>query len=179
MLVDGKPALLGRPDGHLVVLPFVYGMLNNTTLLWASDEAHYVHTIELDAYNPYAYGQMLQSLWNRHGDLIVVEQDVVPDKRAVTQFLECGELWCACPYHVSGKVYGRVLGCTKYSAKLQAEHPNLMWQAASNLGGTLRLAHWRQLNEAIIRQLDIRHIALHEHDIPAAHLHDYEAFPDA
>ena len=179
MLIHGSLKWNDDGDGYMIVLPYVYGRLNANTTLWASNEQHRVHTVELDAYNPFAYGQMLQSLWNRHGDLIVVEQDVVPHDDAVTQFLGCQDPWCTCPYKVNGVMYGRVLGCTKYSAKLQDEHPNLMWQAASNLGGTLRLAHWRQLNEAIIRQLDLRHIPLHEHPMPAEHLHDYEAFPDA
>lgn len=179
MIIGQQPDPYSRHDDYVIVLPHVFGMLNQHTMSWAHDESHRVHAVQLDAYNPYAYGQMLQSIWNRHGHLMVVEQDVVPTDDAVTDMLECDQDWCTQPYPVNGMVYGRVLGCTRFSAKLQAQYPYLMWQAASNLGGSLRLAHWRQLNEAIIRQLDINRINLHQHGGQAAHHHDYGVFPDA
>lgn len=177
MLYEGPPPYPPEHNDYAIVIPHVYGGLHTYTALWARASEHRIHAVLLERYNPYAYGQMLQSLWNRHGDLIVVEQDIVPPQGAIEGFLACESDWCTHGYLIDGVEHSQVLGCARFSKRLQADHPRLLWQAASNVGGQRRLAHWQQLNEQIIRELKMARTALHLHPGAALHLHDYADYP--
>lgn len=177
MLIEGPPHYPPETTDHAIVIPHVYQGLHPYTATWARESDHQVHAVLLERYNPYAYGQMLQSLWNRHGHLIVIEQDVVPPPDAIEGFLTCGSDWCTHGYLIDGVQHSQVLGCTRFSAELQDQHPRLMWHAASNVGGQRRLAHWQQLNEQITRGLKMAGATLHVHPGAATHLHDYADYP--
>ncbi len=82
-------------------------------------------TIPLDPGDEYAYWQVLAAWWGK-GDLLVIEQDIVIGPGTVASMGACEGRsdWCAAPYPVYAGYEGlneRALGCTRFSARLQAE----------------------------------------------------------
>ena len=74
----------------------------------------------------YAYWRTIAANWNTGEDLIIIEQDVELQPGVMDSFKECTKDWCAIPYEVKTRdgiqsVAIGALGCTRFSAKLQAE----------------------------------------------------------
>jgi hypothetical protein len=75
---------------------------------------------------PYAYRDAIRQHWTGVRDLVVIEQDIQITDRVIPSFRKrCRHDWCVFSYQgppANGHLY-RSLGCTKFSAKLQREHP--------------------------------------------------------
>lgn len=168
----------GREDETLILVPHVEGMLRPETQAWAKGLDATVALPLLDRTNTHAYGEMLYQHWAGQRDLVIVEQDVVPPDHAVERFNACSMPWCTHPYLIEDYVGDMVLGCTRFTARLQRQLPHLMWHAARNLGGLRQPTPWYSLNEQIIRYLQINRIPVHPHTPPATHLHDYRRPPN-
>lgn len=86
--------------------------------------------VPLDPGDEHAYWKALAQWWDRpHGsDLLVIEQDIVIGPQTVRGMEACRGTsdWCAAPYPVYEGHAGlneRALGCTRFSARLQAAVP--------------------------------------------------------
>ncbi len=81
-------------------------------------------TVWLDSEDDFAYWRELARWWGR-GDLLVIEHDVVIGPGTVAAMRACAGLsdWCAAPYPAYqgySLCNERALGCTRFSARLQA-----------------------------------------------------------
>ena len=139
-----------------------------------SDVAHRVLAAEgvdhevrmVDGY--LGYGELLAELWSEGGGLVVVEHDVAPWAGALTQLADCEADWCQFRYPKDGGALVRGLGCTKFSARLMVEYPDLpsawlgtAWQGLDGAVGTA-------VGEALRAEQPER-FPLCRHDPPVAH----------
>jgi hypothetical protein len=77
------------------------------------------------------YWHAIRARWTGDDDLVIIEQDNVITAEVLPSFAECDEPWCCFSYlgppglDLDGSGAGRVLmkslGCTKFSADLQAK----------------------------------------------------------
>jgi hypothetical protein len=163
------------PATAQIVVPCVAGMLHQETITAVCDTGLSVTFQLIPADDPYAYGRVFASWWNRGQDLIWVEQDMVPDQLFVKRFTACDRPWCTHPYFCDSPVPAYGLGVCRFTSKMQAAVPSLGEQAARD--HTLRpyTMHWKALNERVIN------LGLHFgykpclHTPAAGHLHDYGA----
>lgn len=76
--------------------------------------------------NPFAYGDVLRTLWRWPGEFVLVEQDVVPPPGAIAQLFTCDMPWCTHP-HWMGDHYGTsTTGLVRWSLGLRENLPALM-----------------------------------------------------
>jgi hypothetical protein len=176
--INPHRALPARYRPPTILVPFVDGMLRPETRDWAAAQEPYATCYQLERTHTGAYGELLLAHWGAGRDLVVIEQDIVPPELAVERFAACPMPWCTHPYLIQDTLHERVLGCVRFSAKLQQAFPHLMWQAARNYAGLRQASTWWQLNEQISRYLDIQRIPVHPHTPPATHLHDYREASD-
>lgn len=81
----------------------------------------------------YGYGDLIAELWAEGRGFIIVEHDVAPWCGAVEQLGLCDRDWCMFHYPKHGGSLTRGLGCTKFSDRLVAGHPELSegWSSTS------------------------------------------------
>jgi len=126
-----------------IKIPYLEGMLAPETLLWAL-----ANNAELCPLEPgdESYYWAFREWWldPEPGDLIIVEQDIVPPENVVFDFTTCPEHWCASWYELhpvteDGRDYSQAipfgwgLGCTRFSAVLRREYPELADRAGEPL----------------------------------------------
>jgi len=92
----------------------------------------------------YAYWRALKKHWDSGDDLMLIEQDIGLRGGEVASFMACSENWCTYSYPYPGmpesfRLYCW-LGCTRYSAKLQA---------AIKMGATP--VKWNELDQLVLR----------------------------
>lgn len=76
---------------------------------------------------PTDYYDLLARLWREPGGFIIVEQDIVPWPGAIAQLATCSHDWCGFAYELStGVGVPGMLGCTRFSGRLTAEHPGVI-----------------------------------------------------
>jgi len=124
-------------------VPYLEGKLRPETFEWALR-----HNAELCQLGPTdeSYYWTFRGWWldPEPGDLVIVEQDIVPPPDALYSFARCPSHWCACWYELyptteHGKDYSQTipfgwgLGCTRFSEKLRREHPELADRAGELL----------------------------------------------
>jgi hypothetical protein len=158
------------PD-PIVVVPYVKDMLRGETAdavaAWGGRWCMY----PLDPADPYAYGQLLAGLWGRGGDLIIVEQDIVPAPGMIRDLLHCNGLWCSHWYHVGNGVYTTGLGLCKFSASLQQQLPEAGRYATVHPATGGGPVPWQGLDASIERVLSRRAVVQHIHEGKPTHLH--------
>src|ERR1035437_5239042 len=74
-----------------------------------------------------SYYWLLQAFWHRQEGVMVVEHDIVVNPDTIASLRACTEDWCGCPYQVGINI-GSWLGCTKFSPKFMARHPDVFDQ---------------------------------------------------
>jgi hypothetical protein len=80
----------------------------------------------------FEYGHLLEKLWVKQEDFLIIEHDIVIHEGLVEEFAECEEEWCSSPYTYFDQpvtTSGGGLGCTKFSIQLMYRWPTLMQQA--------------------------------------------------
>lgn len=71
-----------------------------------------------------AYWQLLRDLWRAGESFVLVEEDILPTRRAYNSLRHCPRSdWCVCPYRVNGVTDGG-LGFTRFSGALMRRHPD-------------------------------------------------------
>lgn len=154
----------------MIVVPHVAPMLRPETAIWAR---HYGATlVELPKDDHEAYWRLLAHHWRQPGDLVVVEQDIVPAPGVVDEMLTCNSLWCASPYWVTGRWLSDGLGCTRFSAGLKSAVPDLLERVGYDTGPDAPAKHWCLLDWRTSRLLRSLGHEPHEHE-RSTHLHTY------
>lgn len=160
-----------------VIVPYIRGMLEDATREWAEASGARLNPLYDD---PSAYWELLASEW-RYGEidapLVVVEHDVLPARGVVEAMQACPRPWCASPYQLGTGVWlDEGLGCTKFSAKLITDHPDLMEVVGRIDNDGMPARDWHRLDVRIARTLRDLGYAPHRHR-RSTHLHDYSKRP--
>jgi hypothetical protein len=154
----------------MIVVPYVAPMLRAETAIWARHAG--ATLIELPKGDNEAYWRLLAHHWTRPGDLVVVEQDIVPAPGVVGDMLACDQLWCASPYWVTGRWLIDGLGCTKFSSELKSAEPDLLTDVGAIASPDGPERAWWLLDDRLSRLLRSLDRQPHEHE-RSTHLHDY------
>lgn len=176
---------------NTVVVPYVVGRLHPETEQWANKFGAALHELSSDHDS---YWKALVGWWNLPGDLVVVEQDVVPAVDAVAQMVECPQLWCSSPYGVLGSSRSRTwvtydgitsvrhrpprvltsqpavlritdgLGCVKFSDRFKRSFPDSMVQAGEPRGDRRPHGYWGVTDTRLSKILRANGQAPHLHE---------------
>jgi hypothetical protein len=163
------------PGTAHIVVPYIPGMLHQETIDVVCGTGLPVTFQIIHEDDPYEYGRVFASWWNRGQDLIWVEQDVAPDGLFARRFQVCDRPWCTHQYPCDTNPFVYGLGVCRFTSKMQATAPGLGEQAAKD--HTLRpyTMHWTALNERVITLALHFGFKPHVHAPVAGHLHDYES----
>lgn len=154
-----------------VLLP--YTRLHPATARLADRHAEGHLRVRLSPGDDAAYWRLLAENWNRDGrDLAVIEQDIGITAGVLPGFAACREPWCGHPYHVAGRVIV-CLGCTRFTAELQAAEPDLLERVGEIGNDGLPAKDWRRLDVRLADELHRRGYEVHEHLPAVAHYHRY------
>jgi hypothetical protein len=178
----------------LIVVPYTPEKLYPETAQWAVDNNARMYDVSS---SPDAYYKALCKWWAEDGDLLIVEHDILPADGVVDEMLACLQPWCSSPYqlaHVSSALYSTIdgvtselfsqkivdhclagnksydtdaLGCTKFSAELKAELPDLVIESGT-LAGWTPYVWW--LNDVRISGLLRRAVMTPHLHAPSTHL---------
>jgi hypothetical protein len=132
--------------GTQIRIPFVEGMLRPETVKWGNACRAQFWELEPD---DESYYRAFREWWltAEVGDLIVVEQDIVPPVGAMESMMRCRHsAWCACWYYIypvgrdgrkdrsrGALPFGMGLGCTRFADSLRRAHPELADRAGEKL----------------------------------------------
>lgn len=128
--------------------------------------------VRLDPADMSAYWALLAKRWREPGDLLIVEQDVGIHAGVVEGLAGCPEPWCGNPYPIGNRLLV-CLGCTRLSARLKADEPDLMDAVGEDGTGGLPARDWRRLDVRVLNELERRGYTQHRHEPPVAHFHKY------
>jgi hypothetical protein len=146
--------------GRVLLFPYVEGeRCKNTVMDWITLIGDAL-LCPLPVGHTTAYAQLLATWWNRTDGrpLMIVEHDVLPPDGMLGELERCREPWCVSPYPIfDGRTADAALGCTKFSAEIQAAQPNLLTMLADS--GT----HWMYLDDHIQRWLRQSGFQPHQH----------------
>lgn len=140
---------------------------------WALDYPEAVRALRVATMRPilvdvscdeYAYGRLINLLWEKGDGFIIVEHDVVVRPDTIRELEDCPEPYCGFPYHEAKGWPVLGLGCTKISAEVvQAVHLTgepMLWQnidatvpPAIRAVGYTQHQHWpwlRHLNPRVV-----------------------------
>lgn len=155
------------------VVPYVQGMLHDRTRHWMVE--HQAAPAEVSG--DQGYWMLMATAWRDPGDLMVVEQDIVPAAGVVDRMLVCPRPWCSSPYTIGGRqVLTEGLGCTKFAARLKTRHPDLLEQVGRIEDDGVPARDWHRLDTRIAHALRGLGYAPHTH-AQSEHLHDYRRRP--
>ena len=117
-----------------------------------------------------AYYWFLTEMWAAGESFLNIEQDIEIHESVVSQMEACDEPWCVFPYGGADFVRGGgrlrySLGCTKFSADLMEDIPDLM--------SALPVKHWRRLDVEIMPVLIRAAYTTHVHQPPVVQHHVY------
>lgn len=167
-----EPSRLAEP---LILIPYTQGKLHEETVE-AARASGFPYTLwPINAQDVFAYGALFADWWVKPGDLVIIEQDIVPPAGSITALIDCTMPWCSHEYHCNNPVPAYGLGLCKFTDTVKRRLPSLGEQAARDYQGRARKMHYRNLNERIIDLMHHWSISAHIHQPTAAHLHDYEA----
>lgn len=109
----------------MVILPYVEGGLRPETRREVLAQAPAAELIELPRNDPLAYAELLRRRWREPGDLVVVEQDVVPPPGGIAALLSCPRPWCSFPGWIEDRYHSGTLQLAKFSQLLRLRHPHV------------------------------------------------------
>lgn len=158
-----------------VCVPYVKGMLRSETHGRVFRSWPTARFVELPAKSPTAYAKLLVRLWAEPGDLVVVEQDVVPPAGSIKKLLRCRSLWCTHAYEGRYCDLDDMLGLARFSAALKTAYPFGMEAALFGGGGSHNWPHWRSCDHRLAKWLRAQALTPHRHRPDAVHLHDWPA----
>lgn len=161
-----------RPHARIII-PYVPGMLHPDTENWARGyEAAELH--RLDPGDDAAYYTLMSELWQETGDLIIVEQDILPTPTTVERMLNCTATWCTAQYQIAGGQWvNNALGCVKFGEGLRQKWPGVMVRVGYLTEDGAPRYSWRRLDTRISQVLHELDLRPHWDHAPVEHLHDY------
>lgn len=159
----------------MIVIPYLAGMLHADTERWGAEHGAVLKRIRYG--DDEGYWRLLSTLWKESGDLLIVEQDMLPSPHVTDRMARCRRPWCVSPFQVDGGAWAQeALGCTKFAARLKSRHPDLMVELGESTayGDAPKLWHRLDIRLALLmRELGYRpHI--HKRSV---HLHNYADDP--
>lgn len=157
---------------YLTVVPYVPGMLHPATERWARE--HDARLVEIQPDDTEGYWRLLVAEWAQPGDLVIVEQDILPAPGVVAEMVACRRPWCTSPYPITihGHLVRTSLGCVKFAARLKIRHPDLMRRLGEVADTGLPARDWRRLDVRLGPLLEQLRYRAHAHR-RSNHLHDY------
>ena len=159
------------PLTHLVIVPFVEGMLRDETLAALHDSGEAYLTQPLDPADPYHYAACFRDWWNLPMDLIIMEQDMVPTPEQFQRLVGHDAPWVTMPYHVGEGRYTTGLGFCKIAHRLRTSYPMAGVNISTDPRGNGDLVSWASLNEAVERHLTRLGVTPYVLSGTVAHLH--------
>jgi hypothetical protein len=154
----------------VIVLP--YARLHPATARLANRHAPGHVRVKLDPEDMSAYWRLLAECWREPGDLVVIEHDIGIGPEAIPGFAACPEPWCGHPYRI-GRQLLTCLGCTRFSAKLKADEPDLLDVVGEDGSAGLPAKDWRRLDVRILDEMRKRGYRHHWHEPEVRHYHKY------
>lgn len=156
----------------MLVVPHTRGGLRFGTAQWMARNAEleplpvFIQSEFLDA-----YWINLKDWWAQPGDLVIVEQDMLPAPNVVQEMLKCDHDWCSSPYLIDKKLMiNQGLGCVKFSERLRQAHPDMAEMAGEPSGEDEPHGVWWMLDNRLAHHLMKADYQVHEHE-PSVHLH--------
>jgi hypothetical protein len=154
----------------MIVVP--YTRLHPATARLANRHAPGHRRVKLDPADMSAYWRLLAACWREPGELTVIEHDIGIGPEVIPGFAACPEPFCGHPYRV-GRQLLMCLGCTRFSAKLKADHPDVLDVVGEVGNDGLPAKDWRRLDVRILDELRKRGYRQHWHERPVKHYHKY------
>lgn len=157
-----------------ILVPYVAGMLRPETKKWAEGYAD-AQLVELDRNDDAAYFNLLAHWWQQPGDLIVVEQDIVPRQCGIERMAFCQKsMWCTERYPIEHHtMLDNGLGCVRFSQRLKERWPGVMVRVGYIDNDGEPAKSWRRLDTRVSLVLHQLGYKPHVHST-AQHLHDYK-----
>lgn len=149
------------------------GMLQEATRAWAETAGARIAYLDTDSES---YYRMLSEEWERPGDLVLIEHDIVPADGVTDDMTDCPRPWCSSPYRIAHTWLDEGLGCVKLAARLKQRHPDLMARLGQITGDGLPAKDWHRLDTRLAALLRNHGYAPHAHR-RSEHLHDYRTRP--
>jgi len=87
-----------------------------------SEHAHFELTPKC---NPFAYADVLREYWQLTGDLVIVEQDVIPPANGIRHLFDCPHEWCSGLVWYGNGYISTSLGFVKFKHSLRRRFPDL------------------------------------------------------
>ena len=185
----------------MIVVPFVPGLLRKATYEAVREQVGDEAVFLADPGGGMFYADLLRRLYHQPGDLIIVEQDVIPPPGSLRALEACPGLWCGHRLPFEGKLNYGTLGLAKFSRELKrilpllfdyalARPPYLKQMVCLKPGEPNAFASdnprdwpstvgWPWCDMLILRELETRGATWHEHTPPAGHEHDYPGRPES
>ena len=114
-----------------------------------------------------AYYRLLCDLWGEGETFVILEQDKIPDQRALRDLYDCDSPWCSYPHLMADgaeiPITQPTLGCTKFGADVMAKWPDLV-ERSGRLNVGLGAQHWGRLDMAITAGLTWAVGSCHVHE---------------
>jgi hypothetical protein len=145
-------------------------MLRSETAIWARH--HGATLVELDREDWTAYWRLLAHHWRAPGDLLLVEQDILPAPGVTTDMLACDHLWCSSPYWSVNRWLPDGLGCARFSEALKRSLPDALVHVGRMHDGDGAQGVWWLLDHRLSGYLRSAGHEPHEHE-RSTHLHEY------
>lgn len=183
----------------MVVVPHVPSMLRQATYDAVYEQTRGAAVFLADPGGGLFYADLLRGLWHEPGELIVVEQDVVPPPGSLQALHDCPALWCGHMLPFQGGVNSGTLGLAKFSAECKRVFPLLFdfalarppWlktvaclkagevdpYAAPDMRDWPSSVGWPRCDIMIRRELEVRGARWHCHEPAPTHLHDWPGGP--
>lgn len=140
----------------------IHGFIKRTNVPIALD------AVTVDSYHDYSH--LLEEMWDRDEDIIIIERDIVIHSKVLDTFLACPEDWCAFPYLQSGGEMGPGLGCTRFRRnRPRGIMPYARKWLADHTGQNPY--HWTQQDRVLFSELTRHGCKVHVHEPPVTHLH--------
>jgi len=90
-------------------------------LQWPATTYITTHTTD-----PFAYGSVLRHLWRQRGELVVIEQDVVPPPGSIHRMLTCARGVCTMPIRLHNSVSSLTFGMIHFGAAFRVKFPDAL-----------------------------------------------------
>jgi hypothetical protein len=110
-----------------------------------------------------SYYNLMATLWQGDGSLLVVEHDVVIHEHVIPEFSTCPQSWCSFPYSGGYVLFDEGLGCARFSFSLLRRLPHLIADITDR--------HWSSLDSRIADSLRAAGHKVHVHGPPVGHAH--------
>lgn len=137
---------------HTVCVPYIRGMIRDQTASAVLDQVPSAVFAEIPADSPTSYAALLLHLWELPGDVVIVEQDVVPPPGSIGELLACASGWCTHGMLHGTVIHTDLLGLAKFGHNLKTFCPRFMECALLGGGGSYTWPNWRSLDRLISRQ---------------------------